>query len=81
MNDEKPPAIDPAVLESLQTVRTDVTGSIDLEQLEHRLSLTPAQRLGENDRFARFIAIVREAGRKARDGNFSPPAPSDESGR
>jgi hypothetical protein len=69
MADEKPPAIDPAVLESLQTVPTDVTGSIDLEQLAHRLSLTPGQRLEENDRFARFVAIVRDAGRAARGGH------------
>ena len=66
MNSDQTRASDAEVLRSLETVRTDPSGRIDLELLAHRLSLTPGQRLVENDRSARFLAIVREAGRSAR---------------
>jgi hypothetical protein len=69
MSSEAPSTQDPAVLRSLDTIRTDATGRIDLEQLAHRLSLTPGQRLAENDRFARFVSVVQTAGGRARGGN------------
>ena len=69
MNGDQPAAIDSEVLRSLESVKTDPTGRVDLEQLAHRLSLTPAQRLEENDRFARFLSTVRDAGRLARGRN------------
>ena len=40
-------------------------GQIDLEQWEHRLSLRAADRIRENDRFARFVEIVQRAGKDA----------------
>lgn len=54
------------VLKSLQTPQLDSTGRVDMEQIRYRLSLTPAQRLDENDRAARFVAMLHETGRKAR---------------
>jgi hypothetical protein len=45
---------------------TDESGDVDLEQIRHNLSLTPAQRLEQNDRWARFAAALREAGREIR---------------
>ena len=47
---------------------TDESGEVDLSLIEHNLSLTPAERLRQNDRFADFIQVVRLAGRKLRDG-------------
>lgn len=43
---------------------TDETGEIDLSLIEYNLSLTPAERLNENDRAVEFLKAVREAGRK-----------------
>ena len=51
----------------LDVQRTDASGEVDLEQLEYQLSLTPAQRLEANDQWARFMDIVREAGRSFRE--------------
>ena len=44
--------------------RTDPSGEFDLEQLEHNLSLTPAERLEKAERWAEFVEIAREAGRR-----------------
>ena len=52
------------VMDSLQTPHLDQTGRVDLEQIRCRLSLTPAQRLDENDRAARFVAMLRDVSRK-----------------
>jgi hypothetical protein len=54
----------PQLAPPVDVVRTDESGDVDLEQVEHNLSLTPAQRLELNDRFAAFVAVVREGGRK-----------------
>lgn len=43
---------------------TDESGDVDLEQIRHNLSLTPAQRLEQNDRWAHFMHALREAGRE-----------------
>jgi hypothetical protein len=43
--------------------RTDATGEIDLGQLEFNLSLTPLQRIEQNDAWVAFIHMAREAGR------------------
>lgn len=43
---------------------TDDTGEIDLSLLEYNLSLTPAERLEQNDRFVEFMQAVRKAGRE-----------------
>jgi hypothetical protein len=43
---------------------TDESGEVDLTQVQYNLSLTPTQRLEQNDRFAEFIAVVREGGRR-----------------
>lgn len=43
---------------------TDETGEIDLSLIEYNLSLTPAERLEQNDRFIQFVEIARAAGRK-----------------
>lgn len=53
------------ILNSLQTPQLDETGRVDLELLLHRLSLTPGERLDENDRLARFLETARCAGREA----------------
>ena len=43
--------------------RTDQSGDVDLEQLEYNLSLSPAERLRQNDRWAEFVRQLRDAGR------------------
>jgi hypothetical protein len=43
---------------------TDESGDVDLEQIRYNLSLTPGERLAQNDRALRFIDALREAGRK-----------------
>jgi hypothetical protein len=43
---------------------TDESGDVDLEQLRYNLSLTPAERLAQNDRWVRFFNALREGGRK-----------------
>ena len=43
---------------------TDETGDVDLWQIQYNLSLTPTQRIEQNDRFAEFVELVREAGRQ-----------------
>ena len=48
----------------VDVLRTDATGEVDLEQIEYNLSLTPAQRLEQNDRWAQYVAALREGGRK-----------------
>ena len=48
----------------LDVQRTDESGEVDLEQLEHQLSLTLAERLDANDRWLQFIRIVQAAGRQ-----------------
>ena len=55
-------SIDP--VPPIDVLRTDETGEVDLEQIEYNLSLTPAQRLEQNDRWAEFVAALREGGRK-----------------
>ena len=53
---------------------TDESGEVDLSLLDYNLSLTPAERLRQNDRFAAFVQIAREAGRRLRDaGHRSTP--------
>ncbi|MBV8781741.1 MAG: hypothetical protein JO353_10120 [Phycisphaerae bacterium] len=44
--------------------RTDATGEVDLAQLEYNLSLTPLQRIEQNDAWVKFIHIARRAGQK-----------------
>ena len=44
--------------------RTDPSGEVDLGQLEYNLSLTPAERLAQNDAWVEFIHIARRAGQK-----------------
>lgn len=48
----------------VDVLRTDEAGEVDLEQVEYNLSLTPAQRMEQNDRWAQFVLILREGGRK-----------------
>jgi hypothetical protein len=43
---------------------TDESGDVDLEQIRYNLSLTPAERLAQNDRWVRFFNALREGGRK-----------------
>lgn len=43
---------------------TDETGDVDLWEIRRNLSLTPTQRIEENDRFAEFVEVVREGGRR-----------------
>jgi hypothetical protein len=43
---------------------TDESGEVDLSQVWYNLSLTPTQRIEQNDRFAEFIEVVREGGRR-----------------
>ena len=50
------------MLRSIETPITNGAGDVDLEQLRHRLSLSPADRIRENVRFARFLDVVRRAG-------------------
>jgi hypothetical protein len=42
---------------------TDESGDVDLEQIRHNLSLTPLERLQQNDRWAELVTLFREAGR------------------
>ena len=42
---------------------TDASGDVDLGQIRFNLSLTPAERVLQNDRWAKFVRIAREAGR------------------
>jgi hypothetical protein len=44
--------------------RTDCTGEVDLGQLEFNLSLTPLQRIEQNDAWVEFIHIARRAGQR-----------------
>ena len=46
--------------------RTDASGEFDLEQLEHNLALSPAERLEQASQSAKLAEIVREAGRRFR---------------
>ncbi len=43
---------------------TDSSGDVDLEQLLYNLSLSPGERLRQNDRWAEFVGQLREAGRE-----------------
>jgi hypothetical protein len=43
--------------------RTDASGEVDLEQIEHNLSLTPEQRLFQYFDWLELMEIAREAGR------------------
>ena len=43
---------------------TDGSGEVDLSQVQYNLSLTPTQRIEQNDQFAEFIGVVREGGRR-----------------
>jgi hypothetical protein len=43
--------------------RTDASGEIDLGQLDFNLSLTPRQRIEQNDAWVSFIQLARQAGR------------------
>ena len=40
---------------------TDETGDVDLEQLEHNLSLTPAERIRRNSAMQEFVEVARRA--------------------
>jgi hypothetical protein len=41
---------------------TDPSGEVDLEQIRYNLSLTPGERLDQNDRWAEFVAMLRAGG-------------------
>ena len=66
MVDEFRPGID-------DVLRTDPSGEVDLELLEHNLALTPTARIQEMERFRQFVRLVRDAGRK-RHGDDPGPA-------
>jgi len=51
--------------------RMDASGEVDLGQLEFNLSLTPLQRIEQNDAWVEFIQIAQRAGRRLY-GNQSP---------
>jgi hypothetical protein len=44
--------------------RTNVTGEVDIGQLEFNLALTPRQRIEQNDGWVEFIQIARTAGQR-----------------
>jgi hypothetical protein len=44
--------------------RMDSTGEVDLGPLDFNLSLTPAERIKQNDSWIRFIHIARRAGQR-----------------
>jgi hypothetical protein len=46
------------ILKSLETPLTNAAGDIDSEKLRHRLRLSPADRIRENDRFSRFLQFA-----------------------
>ena len=48
----------------IDVLRTDETGEVDLEQIQYNLSLRPAQRLEQNDRWAELVATLRAGGEK-----------------
>jgi hypothetical protein len=52
---------------------TDETGDVDLEQIEHNLSLTPAERIRRNSASAEFVAAARRA--RIRMYGFDPADP------
>jgi hypothetical protein len=54
----------PALDWPVDVQRTDATGEVDLGQIEFNLSLTPAQRIQQNDTWIEFIQIARRAGRR-----------------
>lgn len=56
--------IDEKTVRELETVRTDHSGEIDLEQFEYRMSLSPLERLQANDRLARFAAMLKQGGQQ-----------------
>ena len=43
---------------------TDESGGVDLEQIDHNLSLTPEQRFRQYFQWLEFVRIVREAGKR-----------------
>jgi hypothetical protein len=51
-----------------ETPPVNASGSADLELLAYRLSLTPAERLAENERLVAFLGMVREAGARHHAG-------------
>jgi hypothetical protein len=53
---------DPNHLNSLP--ETDESGEVDLEQIRHNLSLTPAQRLEQYFQWLALYEAAREAGRR-----------------
>jgi hypothetical protein len=44
--------------------RTDASGEVDMGQLQYNLSLTPLQRIEQNDDWAEFVQIARCAGQR-----------------
>lgn len=54
---------EPAI-ESQSFPRTDPSGEVDMEQLEHNLSLTPDQRMRQYMQWMEFVEVVRQAGRE-----------------
>jgi hypothetical protein len=44
--------------------RTDASREVDLGQLEFNLSLTPLQRIEQNDAWVEFIQMARRAGQR-----------------
>jgi hypothetical protein len=52
--------------------RMDASGEVDLGQLEFNLSLTPLQRIEQNDAWVEFVQIARRAGQRLY-GKQSPP--------
>ena len=41
----------------------DESGEVDLSQIRYNLSLTPEERILQNDRWAEFVRQLREGGR------------------
>ena len=56
--------------------RTDESGEVDLEQIEHNLSLTPAQRIEQAQHWLELVELVRQAGRRhyGLERGDAPPA-------
>ena len=56
----------------VEVQRMDASGEVDLGQLEFNLSLTPLQRIEQNDAWVEFVQIARRAGQRLY-GKQSPP--------
>jgi hypothetical protein len=58
--------------------RLDASGEVDLGQLEFNLSLTPLQRIEQNDAWVEFIQMARRAGQRlyGKPSRSSKPLPT-----